>query len=41
MKIAALAAWIGSGAMEKLRGMVVETYDRMIGLDLSEVAVDC
>jgi transposase len=33
--------WIDSGAMEKLRQMVFEAYDRMIGLDLSEVAVDC
>lgn len=33
--------WIGSGAMEKLRQMVLEAYDRMIGLELSEVAVDC
>jgi hypothetical protein len=27
--------------MERLRGMVLDAYDRMIGLDLSEVAVDC
>ena len=27
--------------MEKLRQMVLEAYDRMIGLELSEVAVDC
>ena len=33
--------WINSGAMEKLRQMVLEAYDRMIGLELSEVAVDC
>ena len=33
--------WISSGAMEKLRQMVLEAYDRMIGLELSEVAVDC
>jgi hypothetical protein len=33
--------WIGSGAMEKLRQMVLEAYDRMIGLEISEVAVDC
>jgi hypothetical protein len=33
--------WISSGAMEKLRQMVLESYDRMIGLELSEVAVDC
>jgi transposase len=33
--------WIGSGAMEQLRRMVFEAYDRMIGLELSEVALDC
>ena len=33
--------WISSGAMEKLRQMVLEAYDRMIGLELSDVAVDC
>ncbi len=33
--------WIGSGAMEKLRRMALEAYDRLIGLRLSEVAVDC
>ncbi len=33
--------WIGSGSMEKLREMVLEAYDRIIGLNLSEVAVDC
>jgi hypothetical protein len=33
--------WIDSGAMEKLREMVLEAYDRIIGLELSEVAVDC
>jgi len=27
--------------MEKLRQMVLEAYDRMIGLELSDVAVDC
>jgi hypothetical protein len=32
---------IDSGAMEKLRQMVLEAYDQMIGLELSEVAVDC
>lgn len=30
--------WIDSGAMEKLRQMVLEAYDQMIGLELSEVA---
>jgi transposase len=33
--------WIGSGAMEKLRQMALEAYDHFIGLELSEVAVDC
>jgi hypothetical protein len=33
--------WIELGVMERLRGMVLEAYDRMIGLDLSDVAVDC
>ena len=33
--------WIGSGAMEKLREMALEAYDRTVGLELSDVAVDC
>jgi len=33
--------WIGSGAMEKLRETVLQAYDRAIGLELSDVAVDC
>ena len=33
--------WIDAGAMERLREMVLDGYDRMIGLDLSDVAVDC
>jgi hypothetical protein len=33
--------WIDAGVMERLRGMVLEAYDRMIGFDLSDVAVDC
>ena len=33
--------WIGSGAMEKLRGMALEAYDRIVGLRLSDVAIDC
>ena len=32
--------WIASGAMEKLRRIVLDAYDWMIGLDLSEVSVD-
>jgi transposase len=33
--------WIEAGVMERLRQMVLDAYDRMIGLDLSDVAVDC
>lgn len=33
--------WINSGAMEKLRQMVLEAYDRIIGLELSDVVIDC
>jgi hypothetical protein len=33
--------WIELGAMEELRQMVLEIYDRFIGLEVSEVAVDC
>jgi len=33
--------WICSGAVEKLRGIALEAYDRIVGLRLSDVAVDC
>src|SRR5919107_434596 len=33
--------WIEIGAMDALREIVLEAYDRYIGVDLSEVAVDC
>ena len=33
--------WIEIGAMDSLREIVLEAYDRFIGLELSEVAVDC
>src|ERR687890_1952683 len=33
--------WIEIGAMDSLREIVLEAYDRYIGLELSEVAVDC
>jgi transposase len=33
--------WIVSGVMEQLQRIVLDAYDRMIGLDLSDVAVDC
>lgn len=32
--------WIASGAMERLQKIVLEAYDWMIGLDLSDIAVD-
>jgi hypothetical protein len=32
--------WIELGVMEKLRVMALSAYDRLIGLDLSEVVVD-
>lgn len=32
--------WIASGAMERLREIVLDAYDWMIGLELSEVVVD-
>jgi len=32
--------WINAGAMESLRQIVLDAYDWMIGLDLSDVAVD-
>lgn len=33
--------WIGLGVMERLREVVLDGYDRAIGLDLSDIAVDC
>src|SRR5215203_2031383 len=33
--------WIELGVMEKLRRICLDAYDRLIGLELSEVAVDC
>jgi transposase len=33
--------WIKIGAMASLREIVLESYDRYIGLELSDVAVDC
>jgi transposase len=32
--------WIACGAMEMLRGIALEAYDRFIGLELADVAVD-
>jgi transposase len=33
--------WIEVGAMDALEGIVREAYDRIVGLELEEVAVDC
>ena len=33
--------WIEEGAMDELEGMALEACDRAIGLELSELAVDC
>ena len=33
--------WIEMGVMDELREMVLEIYDRFIGLEVSEMAVDC
>ena len=33
--------WIAHGVIERLRTIALEAYDRFIGLELSDVAVDC
>src|SRR5919108_1576587 len=33
--------WIKAGVMEKLQEIVLDSYDRMIGLDLTDIVVDC
>jgi transposase len=33
--------WIEPGVMATLRELALESYDKLIGLQLSEVAVDC
>lgn len=33
--------WIELGVMDELRALVLDTYDRTVGLELSDVAVDC
>ncbi len=33
--------WIETGAMDALEGIVREAYDRVIGLELDDMAVDC
>ena len=32
--------WISAGVMDTLQGLVLEAYDRIIGLDLNDVVVD-
>jgi len=33
--------WIEAGVMDELREMVLESYDRFLGLELTDLAVDC
>lgn len=33
--------WISAGIMQQLQKIALDSYDRMIGLDLSDIAVDC
>jgi hypothetical protein len=33
--------WIEIGAMDELRALALEAYDRCVGLELSDIAVDC
>jgi len=33
--------WIEAGVMATLRELALEAYDKLIGLQLSDVAVDC
>jgi len=33
--------WIEAGVMDELRELVVESYDRILGLELTDLAVDC
>lgn len=33
--------WIKAGVMERLQEIVLDSYDRMIGLDLTDIVVDC
>jgi hypothetical protein len=33
--------WIEAGSMETLEELTLESYDRIIGLELFEVAIDC
>jgi transposase len=33
--------WIEAGVMEQLRGLALAAYDRVLGLRLSDIAIDC
>jgi hypothetical protein len=33
--------WIASGVMDDLREMALDAYDRLVGLELTDLAVDC
>jgi hypothetical protein len=33
--------WIEAGVMAELRELALEAYDKLIGLQLSDIAVDC
>ena len=33
--------WIEAGVMDQLREMVLESYDRFLGLELTDLAIDC
>ncbi len=33
--------WVSAGIMQQLQKIALDSYDRMIGLDLSDIAVDC
>lgn len=33
--------WIAAGVMKQLQKIALDSYDQMIGLDLSDIAVDC
>ena len=33
--------WIAAGVMDRLRALALEAYDRMVGLALGDLAVDC
>jgi transposase len=33
--------WIATGVMDRLQALTLDAYDRMIGLELGDIAVDC